>query len=114
MILCDTEIRAAIQHEQLTIRPMPPEEHFTTTAVDLTLGADFSRWKAEEGLVYDLSRVKYPQIAARSLEKVPTDEEGGVRLKPDDFILAQTVEYIELPRPSKLAARVEGRSSLAR
>ena len=40
-------------------------------------------------------------------------EEGGhYELKPNQFILGQTLEYIELP--NYLAARIEGKSSLAR
>ena len=33
---------------------------------------------------------------------------------PDKFVLGITREYVELPRRSKIAARVEGRSTLAR
>src|SRR5207249_6145816 len=38
----------------------------------------------------------------------------GFILKPGGFVLGWTVERIRLPHSSRLAARVEGRSSLAR
>jgi dCTP deaminase len=37
-----------------------------------------------------------------------------VLIRPGEFVLALTRERVELPRQSRLAARVEGRSSLAR
>jgi dCTP deaminase len=37
-----------------------------------------------------------------------------VVLRPGDFIIALTAERVALPKSSRLAARVEGRSSLAR
>jgi len=38
----------------------------------------------------------------------------GIVLYPGDFVLLWTREYIELPSESRIAARVEGKSSLAR
>jgi len=39
---------------------------------------------------------------------------SGYELRPHAFLLAWTHEYIELPINSRIAARVEGKSSLAR
>jgi dCTP deaminase len=39
---------------------------------------------------------------------------GGYILEPGSFVLGATAEYVELPNHSRLAARVEGKSSLAR
>jgi dCTP deaminase len=41
-------------------------------------------------------------------------DQNGYVMKPGDFILGWTAETLELPLHSRLAARVEGKSSLAR
>jgi deoxycytidine triphosphate deaminase len=45
MVLCDTEIRAALRAGQIILDPLPPPENIQTTAVDLTLGSEFKRWR---------------------------------------------------------------------
>jgi dCTP deaminase len=40
--------------------------------------------------------------------------DGGYRVDPGSFYLGWTAERIQLPHPSRLAPRVEGKSSLAR
>jgi dCTP deaminase len=42
------------------------------------------------------------------------DVDGSCVLEPREFLLALTAERVELPRHARLAARVEGRSTLAR
>lgn len=41
-------------------------------------------------------------------------QENALVLKPGEFILALTRERVELPETTRIAARVEGKSSLAR
>ena len=48
------------------------------------------------------------------IDRIPLDDDGSITLKQDGFILVPTYEHINLPTSGKLAARVEGRSSLAR
>jgi dCTP deaminase len=48
------------------------------------------------------------------MEDLPREPDGGVVIAPGAFVLAQTREHITLPQDSRLAARVEGRSSYAR
>lgn len=119
MILCDAEIRAALQNGQLLIDPIPPRENLSTSAVDLRLGAEFHRWKQPRGatarVAIDPSPSDfYTSLARRYLEPFPAEPDGSIVIQPDGFLLATTLERIELPVPSRLAARVEGRSSLAR
>lgn len=119
MILCDTEIRAAMASGQILIVPKPPDEHITTSALDLTLGErEFKRWKApapETSVVIDPSQPDFfRSVAGQLLEDVPTNPDGSVVIAPGQFVLAMTKERVELPETSRLAARVEGRSSLAR
>lgn len=118
MILCDSEIQAAIQNGQIRMNPVPPAEHFSTTSVDLTLGAsEFKRWKrpaAGVAVTFDPSQPGSFRSAAAFLEEVPLETDGSVIVPPQQFLLAITQERIELPETSRFAARVEGRSSLAR
>ncbi len=53
---------------------------------------------------------KYSDIAKLQTAAPP----GPYTLKPKAFVLAWTVEKITIPYTSRLAARVEGKSSLAR
>lgn len=48
------------------------------------------------------------------MESLPVESDGCVILRPHEFIIATTLERIELPPHGRLAARVEGRSSFAR
>ena len=116
MILSDREIGAAIRQGMLTIEPVPEEHLWTSTAVDLTLDATLVRWKAEGPAV----RPGMPGFNVRRLledperaERVPISADG-YELRPGQFVLGYTSQAIHLPRASRLAARVEGKSSLAR
>ena len=119
MILCDSEIRAALDGGQVVIDPPPPPENIQTTAVDLRLGREFRRWKSpQQGTVLTIDPAdpdfSYPDISDEHLESCQPDGEGAVVIGPGEFILGITEEQIELPVSSRLAARVEGRSTLAR
>jgi dCTP deaminase len=119
MVLCDTEIRAALRHKQVIVDPMPAAECITTSALDLTLGTEFKRWqvfKSGVEVTVDPSAASfnYASLAEQYLSPVQQETDGSVLLKPKDFLLGITRERVELPLTSRLAARVEGRSSLAR
>jgi dCTP deaminase len=120
MILCDTEIRAAIACRQVIIDPPPLPEHYGTSSLDLTLGREFTQWKKSmkvpgARLTVDPSAANfYPQFAAEYQERAPVDESGAATIEPGGFLLALTEQRVELPRESRIAARVEGRSGLAR
>lgn len=108
-----------MRHRQIVIDPVPAEEHITTSAIDLTLGGDeFKRWKSPPGegieIVVDPSQSGlFTNLATQFLEDVPRESDGSVIIAPRAFMLALTRERVELPEESRLAARVEGRSSLA-
>jgi dCTP deaminase len=120
MILCDTEIRAAIAVGQIVIDPAPLPEHFGTSSLDLTLGGGFVRWKKQPQArrvspIIDPSAPDfYPPFAAEYQEPAPVDADGAAVIAPGEFLLALTAQRIELPHESRIAARIEGRSSLAR
>jgi dCTP deaminase len=123
MILSDREIRAALDAGFLKIDPVPPEDLWTSTAVDLTLDATLVRWKEVRP---DASgRVDYPRPSGqgfnvRTMANDPDRADqiripaGGYPIAPREFLLGYTRQSIYLPTPSRIAARVEGKSSLAR
>ena len=118
MILSDTEIIAALENQQIFIDPRPTPDKITTSAVDLTLGDTFLKWDFDLGsgisFSVDPAAIDYPQLAAKYLKSMPIDEHGCVIVRKGEFVLATTAEYVRLPESSRLAARVEGRSRLAR
>jgi dCTP deaminase len=121
MVLCDSEIRAALSHGAIVIDPAPQPDAYTTTAVDLTLGPELFRWDCPraDGEDYSINPAhpgfNYTTISGRYLRAVAPDiRDGSYVLQPKQFVLGMTRERIELPIRSHLAARVEGRSTLAR
>jgi dCTP deaminase len=119
MILSDHEIMAALTHGQVRIDPRPTLARYTTSSVDLTLGDEFKRWRAPvpgySGAIDPSAHgYDYNTIATSFLEPYPTESDGSVILAPQQFMLGITHERVELPEPSRIAARVEGRSSLGR
>ena len=86
------------------------------SAVDLRLGNQFTVFKTPPtgvDTVIDLARVNNVEEIASAYGDTHFREAGKpFRLEPGQFVLAYTMEYLKLP--NYLAARVEGRSSLAR
>jgi len=116
MILSDADIRKALGEGTLKVSPPPPSENFSTSALDLRIGKEFKRWKdAPTGMAItvNLSHVSIPEYGDY-VEDVKPDQDGLVAIPKDSFLLAKTLETVELPLTSRLAARVEGRSSFAR
>ncbi|HWP58828.1 MAG TPA: dCTP deaminase [Candidatus Acidoferrales bacterium] len=126
MILSDREIQQAIRRKAIIIDPVPTEEQYTTSALDLLLGEEILELKTLEELqskepagmerppVVDLSKVDVRDLLRKYAKPLPKQRDGSFILPPGKFVLGITREYVELPRKSKIAARVEGRSTLAR
>ncbi|HWP98945.1 MAG TPA: dCTP deaminase [Vicinamibacterales bacterium] len=125
MILSDREIERALRQRLLVIKPPPSAEQFTTSALDLRLGDEMFEQQAGEAggtepagvethLVVDPGRVDLTSLLRRYARPLPKQADGSFILPPGKFALGITHEWIELPRRSKIAARVEGRSTLAR
>jgi dCTP deaminase len=119
MILSDREIRAARARGAVRILPEPAPAAWSSTAVDLTLDGPLSCWQVPKdqrdqvlicphGNDYD-----FAALTRQFGREVPLGEQGHV-VAPFSFLLGWTVERIQLPHSSRLAARVEGKSSLAR
>jgi dCTP deaminase len=119
MILSDREIRAAQERGAISISPLLPLEAFSSTAVDLTLGSDLRVWNpSPDGVAVNKVRPGVPGFSiTRILDQITQPLQippVGYELLPGSFVLGWTRERIQLPPRSRLAARVEGKSSLAR
>jgi dCTP deaminase len=113
MILTDREIMIAIESRQLIIDPQPRAEAFSSTSVDLTLDRPGRIWKAQGGgFPIRPGHRDYRYSEALRLQAEVTLD--SFTLGPKAFLLAWTKERVALPITSRLAARVEGKSSLAR
>src|SRR4051794_12074205 len=119
MILSDREIRAALARESIRISPDPRDdiEVWTSTALDLRLHTQLAYWQFPPGAEtpirpgdpdYEFNATS--QKYGRNVE-IPAD---GHSVRPGDFCLGWTKERIQLPHRSRIAARIEGKSSLAR
>ena len=119
MILSDREIRAGIRRGVLRIAPEPPPEAWSSTAVDLRLSPVLRRWKVSSvgGIAMEFRPADvdfdFLALSEQYTERVEIQADGYL-LQPHSFILGWTVETIWLPHYSRVAARVEGKSSLAR
>ncbi|HYW43863.1 MAG TPA: dCTP deaminase [Bryobacteraceae bacterium] len=124
MILSNDGIKRALEKGALEISPAPSETQYTTSAVDLFLGEEFHVWDADK-LKFagfkpelDLSQQQFAKTARAFLIPLKRQDDGSVIFPPFRehpwHMLAITRERVYLNRNFKLAARVEGRSSLAR
>ncbi|HTU17766.1 MAG TPA: dCTP deaminase [Gemmataceae bacterium] len=119
MILSDREIKLALKRDHIRITPLPPDSAISSTSVDLTLGDEISFWNAAKPGVEPIA--VYPHRAEFDVIRLLREQgttlvlpASGFLLNPGAFVLGWTAEQICLPYTSRLAARVEGRSSLAR
>lgn len=119
MILTDREIQIAIDQGAVVIDPPPGEHAYSSTSLDLRLDQNLSEFKESIG---GIQRVIEPghrdydheTILGDITHQVSIDPVKGYIFEPGKLILAWTREYIELTPAARLAARVEGKSSLAR
>lgn len=127
MILSNIEIKRALAEGHLVIDPLQGESQIQTSAVDLYLGDEVRIWmKPDEvkekmgvsgGLRAELSIDIHNCNIQELLEKyaMPVDWNDDVfTLDPGQLAIGLTREYVSLPILGKLAARVEGRSTIAR
>jgi dCTP deaminase len=124
MILSNLSIKKAIQQREIEIDPLPMEDQYTTSALDLFIGSDFRCWDESltkvQGLTHKLNLTEQNfQLTAAAFLKTRAIENDGTFVFPpytkeSIHILAITRERVHLKLGSQLAARVEGRSSLAR
>jgi dCTP deaminase len=125
MILSNIEIQKAMEQGRLVIAPEPVPRRpkageycpYDTHAVDLRLYAEITVPQAGP-YHYDVAeRGTLSEVIAKHSQKVTLTDGGPYPLRPQQFILGRTLERIGLPMDKgipHLAARIEGKSSLAR
>src|SRR3954447_2410657 len=105
-VLSDRDIRAALQAGRIRIDPYDAT-CLQPSSVDLHLDADFRVFRNN----------RYPYIDVRAAlpdltELVTIKDDEPFILHPTEFVLGQTLEWVELP--DDLVARLDGKSSLGR
>lgn len=121
MILSAREIRAAEARDAIGFTDLPTEpRRWSPTSVDLTLDAEVRVWQkrasvGEEETTVNPALEEFDANALIDRCTVPhyCDRETVI-IEPHTMVLGWTVEKIKLPYRSRLGARVEGKSSLAR
>lgn len=113
MILTDREIELALKNGQIIVTPQPDfAKALSSTTLDLTLSDQFATWKSIAGTTIHPGK---PGYTYKGLEQMQDRvQQSSFTLPPQGFVLGWTAEEVELPFRSRLAARVEGKSSLAR
>lgn len=123
MILSDQEIEAELRKGNIVIDPQPERQQFSPSALDLRLDDEFTEFVpvndnqpkgVKHDVVIDMATIEIPALRDQYTRKGKVDEEGAYRLARNHFVLAQTLEQVSFPGASRIAARVEGRSTLAR
>ena len=120
MILSNGEIKDALSAGDIAIFPAPAKDQYTTSAVDLFLGNEFRCWEEKlfgapgAHIELNLAEQQFSKTAAAYLVDKPRQSDGTIVLAPGAFVLAITRETVHLRHEARIAARVEGRSSLAR
>ena len=105
-VLSDRDIRSALQEGRIRIDPFDPA-CLQPSSVDLHLDRDFRVFRNNRYAFID-PREPQPDLT----EVVTVDGDEPFILHPGEFVLGQTVEWVELP--ADIVARLEGKSSLGR
>lgn len=119
MILTDREIKLSIAAGQIEIEPTPVADSCASTSVDLTLDSLIRIYKPAVPGASTVIDPSIPEFNAKVLIEGLTDSRqidpaNGYDLPIGQFVLAWTREMINLKEHARIAARVEGKSSLAR
>jgi len=124
VILSNEGIRRSLDSGEVVIEPRPRRDQYTTSAVDLFLGDDFRVWDSSRfeapgvRVELNLAQQEFQRTAAAYLVPAQREPDGSLVFPPHSrtpyHLLAVTRERVHLKHESKLAARVEGRSSFAR
>jgi dCTP deaminase len=105
-VLSDRDIRAELESGRVVIRPYSAAD-LQPSSVDLHLDRSFRVFRNNR---YPYIDVRAPQPDLTELLRIDDDE--PFILHPGEFVLGQTLEWVELP--DDLVSRLEGKSSLGR
>lgn len=110
MILSDRDIKIALKKGHIIIKPKPDlAQQLGSCMLDLRLGNIYR--------VFNHSKTPYldprnPNTLEDVTSEIRIQNKESFTLHPGEFILAMTLEYIEMP--DDLTGRLEGRSSIGR
>ncbi|MCL4353355.1 dCTP deaminase [Patescibacteria group bacterium] len=110
MVLSDKDIKKALKEGRLKITPAPNlKNQLGSNSIDLRLGNTFR--------IFDNSRFAYidpfkKNIAEEITREIKKKDGEPFIIQPGDFVLATTVEYLELS--DDVVGNLEGRSSIGR
>ena len=105
-VLSDHDIRAALEAGHIRLDPYDPSD-LQPSSVDLHLDRSFRVFRNNRYAFIDVRAVQ-PDLT----ELLRVEDDEPFILHPGEFVLGQTVEWVELP--TDLVARLEGKSSLGR
>ncbi|MBA3810327.1 MAG: dCTP deaminase [Caulobacteraceae bacterium] len=119
MILTDREIKISIQEGLIELDPPPAPDAYSSTSVDLKLDPSISEFVSPSaGLRFAIDPsakgYSFKSVIEQITRKVTISDQTGYELAPNSLILAWTNERVNLRASARVAARVEGKSSLAR
>lgn len=114
MVLSDGEILDALQGEGLVVDPLPAINRIKPSSIDLRLHPRLLPHREEpvKGMLLDPAELDIMDHLESYGDPWDMSASGPFQMGPDSFVIGQTLERIEIPLT--LAARVEGKSSIAR
>lgn len=115
MILSDVDIFKEVESGGVKFDPVIESDQVSTSSIDLRLGNVFTRHLRPltgMSVVIDPDQTSPERISREYGETIVVPRGEKFELRPGDFVLGYTLESVELP--NYLAARIEGRSKMAR
>lgn len=112
MLLADSEIRRRLEAGSLRIEPAPEDADIQPASIDLRLGGSFKLFRrgTEVTRVLDCAEPCFDEAFSAVVDGFL--DGCKFMLEPGDFVLGVTREIVHIPKD--LAARIEGKSSVAR
>lgn len=111
VILSDTTIRKMVFNDMIHISPIPKDNQFQPSSVDLRLDYIFVQYNRTVIPTID-TKNKWMNLVEKSDTTILKYRHDPFILQPNEFVLAQTMENIRLP--DNIVGTVEGRSSFGR
>ncbi len=109
MVLSDRDIKKALQSKKIKIKPSPDlKVQLGSNSLDLRLGNSFRIFEHSKHAYIDPYDPKTVEIT----KDIKVKNNERFIIQPGDFVLATTIEYLELP--DDLVGSLEGRSSIGR
>ena len=114
MVLSDIDIKNEIKAGNIIVEPPVNPTDIQPSSLDVHLGNQVSKVEEVHPALHQVIDISHPDIGTIFDKLYPSEDipEDGYDLKPQEFILANLLEKIELC--SKISARIEGRSTSAR